>query len=868
MQRLQGYVEAGGKTVSIPGTDGSSTDFQQSYPGATVTVTISGHATASISTISRVSNTVTLTATAAHGFVPGGSLVVTGVADAGFDGSFTVASIPTPTTVTYAQTAANASSTGGTANFFPSLYADNAGTPKANPFTADSLDATWFFYSLAGRYDVKFSGGGIAVPFTVGDLALEDDISAQTVTFSVTPTFDAATAKLFAITLTGNVTSSTLTNLSAGEVIAFSIAQDAVGGHTFAWPTNVTGGPTVNPSASATTYVSGISDGTTLFITSARDSNGNVLTQADLVSSGNALSLPSVADTLVGRATTDTLSNKSLVSPSMTSPTISSGPLALPGGAQLSGASGAATLAAGGTNENVNLAPSGSGSTVLSSGSLTLPGGAQLSGASGSATLAAAGSNQGITLTPSGSGTISLSSPVSGLEDKGGQLYNVKAFGAKGDGTTDDTTAIQAAIAALPTDGVVFFPPGTYGISGTLTLGTSQHMAGPAVIKWIGSAPGSLTDMLTVGNSLASSERQSVDQLTFDGANTANLVGLHVLNCHDGRFSRLTFQNFNVGSDTALILEGNLSGVNCAENHFDHITMPVSGSAGTVVHGITLTGTSTSFVTVNTFVATTIFLSTAASAIGIRCIQYCDSNTFVSTYINNQSANGVGVTFNEGATPTTVDYDVDNIHFIHLAMDSVAGGTGLLFNKSAAIVVDGFEYSTAGTAFLDNVPSFNTYLILTTAGTIGTVNHGFPVNKLNSQLNTSAITGNGSAQVFYTYSLPAGAIVQGAGIRIRAGWQHSSGTASVAYVLSLNGVSLVSLSDATSGQYLIDLTVLNSAATTGTECGTLGRAGNLLVAAQSVTGLSWAAAQTLSISFNVANTDQITPEFWLVELVQ
>lgn len=43
-------------------------------------------------------------------------------------------------------------------------------------------------------------------------------------------------------------------------------------------------------------------------------------------------------------------------------------------------------------------------------------------------------------------------------------------YGATGDGTTDDTSAIQAAIDALPADGgVVFFPVGTY-VTGKLTL--------------------------------------------------------------------------------------------------------------------------------------------------------------------------------------------------------------------------------------------------------------------------------------------------------------------------------------------------------------------------------------------------------------
>lgn len=47
---------------------------------------------------------------------------------------------------------------------------------------------------------------------------------------------------------------------------------------------------------------------------------------------------------------------------------------------------------------------------------------------------------------------------------------SVKDFGATGDGTTDDTAAIQAAITAQTNGGNVFFPPGVYRITNTLAV--------------------------------------------------------------------------------------------------------------------------------------------------------------------------------------------------------------------------------------------------------------------------------------------------------------------------------------------------------------------------------------------------------------
>lgn len=60
-------------------------------------------------------------------------------------------------------------------------------------------------------------------------------------------------------------------------------------------------------------------------------------------------------------------------------------------------------------------------------------------------------------------GTVAITGPMS----SGGGEYNVKAFGAKGDGVTDDTAAIQQAIDACAAagGGTVFLPAGTYLVS-------------------------------------------------------------------------------------------------------------------------------------------------------------------------------------------------------------------------------------------------------------------------------------------------------------------------------------------------------------------------------------------------------------------
>src|SRR5258705_532852 len=58
----------------------------------------------------------------------------------------------------------------------------------------------------------------------------------------------------------------------------------------------------------------------------------------------------------------------------------------------------------------------------------------------------------------------------SALVHKGELVFNVKDYGALGDGVADDTAEITAAIAASTFGGIVYFPPGTYMVSSTIEL--------------------------------------------------------------------------------------------------------------------------------------------------------------------------------------------------------------------------------------------------------------------------------------------------------------------------------------------------------------------------------------------------------------
>lgn len=129
---------------------------------------------------------------------------------------------------------------------------------------------------------------------------------------------------------------------------------------------------------------------------------------------------------------------------------------------------------------------------------------------------AGSGGATGIPYTAPGSGAIVTT--VS--SDLNNQLINVQRYGAKGDGATDDTAAIQNAInyvqsirTLTSSGGILYFPPGFYIISSGLSI------TGPINIMGCGTGLSSGT-----GNSGGSVIRCATNSVDFFTCNTSQAV--------------------------------------------------------------------------------------------------------------------------------------------------------------------------------------------------------------------------------------------------------------------------------------------------------------------------------------------------------
>jgi hypothetical protein len=137
----------------------------------------------------------------------------------------------------------------------------------------------------------------------------------------------------------------------------------------------------------------------------------------------------------------------------------------------------------------------------------------------------------------------------------------------------------------------------------------------------------------------------------------------------------------------------------------------------------------------------------------------------------------------------------------------------------------------------------------------------------------SAITGTGAAATYFTCTLPAGVMGAGQGIIITAVAQHTTGTANVNYTLSFGGTSTTAAAPSGAANQIEKLTYIimnNPGSTSAQTISTVGQDSN--AGSNSIklntAAVNTASGVTINMQFNVASTDAITPEMFLVELKQ
>jgi hypothetical protein len=265
-----------------------------------------------------------------------------------------------------------------------------------------------------------------------------------------------------------------------------------------------------------------------------------------------------------------------------------------------------------------------------------------------------------------------------------GQTFNtisVKDFGAMGDGLTDDTVALRAAVAAAG-NGVLFFSPGVYLFSGTIVRPGGQVWRGATqtttTLGWIGANNVDLIATPTDG----SSTYGGINDLTIDMGAATGCTALAWLNSNYNSSARLHIRGRDGPNNRGMSFLA--TAMNCGENSFHDVVMDG------VTRGIYMTGGPGAIATLNSFYRLVVNLTGAAAGTGIEFDQWADSHYFYYARVTLAHANSIALKFHTtGPTGNPTVYD---INFYGLAIDGVgtwAGSTGFWINYGYGITAKG-----------------------------------------------------------------------------------------------------------------------------------------------------------------------------------
>jgi hypothetical protein len=221
------------------------------------------------------------------------------------------------------------------------------------------------------------------------------------------------------------------------------------------------------------------------------------------------------------------------------------------------------------------------------------------------------------------------------------------------------------------------------------------------------------------------------------------------------------------------------------------------------------------------------------------------------------------------------------------ALGAWSGGVSYPINLAADVGTSVLPLANGGTAQNSTATFPTSGVVMTVAGTVSptnktftTASNGNTVNLLSQLPPQTGVTGNSAVQSLFTITIAQNVLGAGKCVHFEAGTQHSTGSASVTYnwsviagggALANSGTSVASSSTAFT---TIEIYVCNNAAVTNAQ--TIYQKafmnGALIVQGGGTTTTSVdttaAAGLQIDFTFNVANTDVVTPKYKVVTLLQ
>jgi hypothetical protein len=157
------------------------------------------------------------------------------------------------------------------------------------------------------------------------------------------------------------------------------------------------------------------------------------------------------------------------------------------------------------------------------------------------------GGTLGVTGDETVGGKLTTTGAITGpIPDKGGEVVNVKTFGAVGDGVTNDTATFNAALTALSGGGTCLVPKGTYLISAS---GITSHVLSNVHLVGVGRGASILmiAGMPTHNFLFCSGDNWSVENLTFNLQDYFPVSRFSAINCNGDNWRVANCAVLNIG---------------------------------------------------------------------------------------------------------------------------------------------------------------------------------------------------------------------------------------------------------------------------------------------------------------------------------